>query len=156
MKGLLIAVGCLALFGCDHKGVSQERTSNADQPGGGRTKSVGETTLTGAQVNAVSNDAAIDKIVSARCDREIACNNIGADKRYGDRSACTQELKGKVQTDLKSNDCANGLDGKQLDQCLDQVRTENCNDPFDTIARLAACRSAELCIKTSTSPDRTH
>lgn len=107
------------------------------------------TTVTGAHYAAISNDTAINKLVTARCAREAACNNVGSDKRYVDHEVCMKELNAKVRDDLKASECPKGIDGKELDECIQAIHKEDCNNPIDTISRLAACRSSDLCLKTS-------
>ena len=108
----------------------------------------GTTTITGANVARVSNDSAIDRIVAARCERELKCNNVGADKEYASREACSQKLKTSVRDDLKAGECPGGIDQKELNECLEEIQNEGCGNPIDTIGRLAACRSSDLCLKT--------
>lgn len=103
----------------------------------------GTTTVTGA--NVVSSQSAIDRIVAARCSREAACNNIGADKDYTDRNACMQKLRTDMRDDLGAKECPAGIDQKELDECLTEINNNDCNNPLDSIGRLAACRSSDLC-----------
>jgi hypothetical protein len=105
----------------------------------------GTTTLTGASW--VANAAAIDRLVASRCAREVSCSNVGPDKHFVDGAVCTREVSKKVASDLKASECPNGIDGKELDECLDAIRNESCTNPIDTIGRLAACRTSELCLK---------
>jgi hypothetical protein len=34
---------------------------------------------------------------------------------------------------------------KELDECLEEIRNEDCGNPFDTLGRLAACRENDIC-----------
>jgi hypothetical protein len=108
----------------------------------------GTTTVTGANVGSVSNESAIDRIVAARCARESACNNVGADKRFTNRDVCSQKLKADMRDDLNAKECPRGIDQKELNECLEEIKNENCNNPIDMIGRLAACRESDLCLKT--------
>lgn len=108
----------------------------------------GTTTVTGANVGAVGNEGAIDRIVAARCAREAACNNVGADKHFTTRDACTVKLKADMRDDLNAKDCPRGIDAKELNECLVEIKNEDCNNPIDMIGRLAACRTSDLCLKT--------
>jgi hypothetical protein len=150
----------LVATGCRDK-ADRERTSNVDRdrPGplpeqgamGEREKGIGTTTVTGA--NVIGNQAAIDKIVAARCARESTCNNIGPDKKFPSAQTCSQKLKGDMQGDLAAKDCPYGVDQKELDECLDSIRQESCGNPIDSVARLAACRTSDMCLKTE-APNR--
>jgi hypothetical protein len=135
------AACALALFACRERRETgrTERTGEGDKSG--------TTTLTGARYAAISNDTAVQRLVMARCEREAACNNIGADKRYADREVCTHELNAKMRDDLKASECPKGVDGKELDECIQAIHKESCNNPIDTISRIAACRTSDMCLK---------
>jgi hypothetical protein len=134
-------------------------TSGAtDKSGAGEPKSTedraGTTTVTGADLGAVSNELAIGRIVAARCARETACNNVGADKHFVDQTACARSLHSKLADELEPSECPRGIDAMAIDRCMESIRTESCNNPIDTISRLAACRTSDLCIKAETTKKR--
>ncbi|HEX4335939.1 MAG TPA: DUF6184 family natural product biosynthesis lipoprotein [Polyangiaceae bacterium] len=89
---------------------------------------------------------AIKDIVTARCDREERCSNVGADKTYATRDACTSKLDGTTQSDINLSDCKHGVDRPKLHECLDKIHAEDCGNPIDTLSRVAACRTGALCI----------
>jgi hypothetical protein len=89
---------------------------------------------------------AINDIVSARCNREERCSNVGPEKTYASRDACTSKLEGTTQSDINLSDCKHGVDRPKLHDCLDKIRGEDCGNPIDTLSRVAACRTGELCI----------
>jgi hypothetical protein len=89
----------------------------------------------------------VSTIAKARCERENRCHNIGADKKYKTEDACRTSILDSVRDDLDKYDCRRGVDSKELQECLAEVRNEDCNNPFDTLGRLMACRSGELCAK---------
>ena len=141
--GSLLAVSFLALGACN-----RERTGPgvvADQQNPNEQDKSGAATLSGAPW--VANDAAIDRIALSRCAREITCSNIGPDKHNTSDAVCVREVRKRTQEDLKTSECPAGIDGKELDECLDAIRNESCTNPIDTISRLAACRTSELCLK---------
>ena len=149
-KTILVSALCLvAVAGCRDRGrvdVDRDREGrvgvNVDKP------NVDTTTVTGANVGAVNNENAIARIVAARCAREAACNNVGADKRFTSGEVCTQKVKADMRDDLNAKDCPRGIDQKELNECLTEIKNENCNNPIDMIGRLAACRTSDLCLKT--------
>jgi len=112
---------------------------------------VSETTVTGA-VAPVSNDGAILRLVAARCSREQACKNIGSDKHFTSFDTCSAELRGRMVNELSSTDCPRGIDAKGLESCMESIRTEDCNNPVDTITRFASCRTSALCLKLNAGP----
>lgn len=107
---------------------------------------VGTTTVTGADLGALTSDTAIDRITVARCQRETACNNIGSDKHFVSYDVCARELRAKVGDDLAASKCPRGVDAAAIDKCTESIRNEGCNDPGDTLSRLAACRTSALCL----------
>jgi hypothetical protein len=154
-----LGVGVLTLGACNRDRVDPNRTGNVDrnrdQPGvvTDQDRGPGTTTLTGANVGVVENQAAIDRIVGARCERETSCNNVGPNKTHVNAQACTQKLKFDMREDLNAKDCPRGIDQKELNECLDDIRKEACNNPIDSISRMAACRTSDLCLKTN-APNR--
>ncbi len=106
----------------------------------------GTTTLTGASW--VSNNGAIDRIVASRCAREVMCSNVGAAKHFTSSEVCAREIRTKLNDELNASECPNGIDRKELDECLDAIRNESCSNPIESIGRLAACRTSDLCMKT--------
>jgi hypothetical protein len=104
-----------------------------------------ETVTTSARVT--GNDSAVERITAARCDREQACNNIGAHKGYETRAACTEELGHDKHADLSAAECPRGISEPDLNDCLHDIQTEKCGNPLDSLARLAACRKGKLCLE---------
>lgn len=162
----VVGMGVLAAVGCDRTdrtSLDHDRNGNPvvvdRSPTGdtnGRTvnnDNLGTTTVTGANIGSVANQTAIEKIVAARCARETTCNNVGANKQYDSATACTSKIRSSMKDDLNAKDCPNGADQKELDECLESIRKEECNNPIDSISRLAACRTSDICLKTA-APNR--
>jgi hypothetical protein len=154
VRVLVPALSVVALFACDRSERAQ-RERDIDRSGVGDPFGVGgekhgTTTVTGATA-AVTNETAIERIVAARCAREASCDKIGGDKRFSSREVCTQKVRTDMRDDLKSSECPRGIDGKELQECLEEIRTESCNNPIDTLSRLAACRTSDLCLKADTT-----
>lgn len=149
VHGLLGACCALALFACNRNnndgtgGPIYADKSGAPAPG----ERVGVTTVTGADLGSQANDTAIDRITSARCARETACNNVGSDKHFVSHDVCVREVRAKLGDDLRTAECPRGIDSEALEKCMEATRTESCNNPVETIQRLAACRAGDLCLK---------
>jgi hypothetical protein len=94
-----------------------------------------------SQMNAI----AVTDITTARCAREQKCGNIGADKTYPSLDACTTSLSAELQKEFNAYDCAGGIVGKELQECLTAIRDESCNAPIEKLARIAACRDSDIC-----------
>jgi hypothetical protein len=105
----------------------------------------GTTNLTGAAW--VANGPAIDRIVASRCARELTCANVGPDKHFTTSDVCVLEVRKRMEGELSTSECPTGIDGKELDECLDAIRSESCSNPIETIGRLAACRTRDLCLR---------
>src|SRR4051794_18336550 len=81
-----VVSSALAIAACnrdhvDRDGFAERNFDQSDRSGSTR---VGTTTVTGADVSALTNDLAVDRIVAARCAREASCNAVGADKHFAD------------------------------------------------------------------------
>lgn len=122
-----LAVLVLGYSGCNP---ANERVHSIDQ-----VPSSAEGSLKGA----------VTEIVTARCSREERCKNIGAERNYESRDACTSKLKGSTQSDINLQDCKHGVDRPKLHRCVDEIRAEDCGNPIDTLSRVAACRTHALC-----------
>jgi hypothetical protein len=94
----------------------------------------------------VPPDDAISRVTNSRCDREAACNNVGAGKKFADRDACNRELSHNTHPELRSEQCPRGIDENRLQTCLSEIQDERCGNPIDTIDRMANCRRGKLCI----------
>lgn len=149
----LFGVACLAaLLACNNR--KRERDgdlvreahdqSGAPTPPGDR---VGTTTITSSVYGGIGSDIAVGKLVASRCARETACNNVGPDRRFVDPDICTHELSERIGMDLKPSTCPRGVDAAALENCLDAIRNESCNNPVETVERLATCRTSEMCVK---------
>ena len=93
-----------------------------------------------------ANDGSIEKLAAAKCEREQRCDNVGQGKKFGTRQACIDENRSSNRSDLRSNECPGGIDQRQLDKCLAEIKAEHCGNALDKISRLTACRDAALCM----------
>ncbi|WP_437621785.1 DUF6184 family natural product biosynthesis lipoprotein [Sorangium sp. So ce1151] len=89
--------------------------------------------------------SAVDSIVQARCDREARCNNVGQGREYSSADACSNNIRSEWRDELTFGECPGGIDAKELNECLEGIRNEGCGNPFDTLGRVVACRSSDLC-----------
>lgn len=105
-----------------------------------------EPQLTPAARTVEPNERSIAAIASERCDREKRCNTIGPDGRFESYEACFRKLNDAAYDSLGPGQCRSGFDQAELNECLQAIRAEDCNSPLDTLERVAACRSAELCL----------
>ena len=98
-----------------------------------------------AKAEAGTNRAAVRAIATARCEREERCNNLGADAKYPSKEDCLDRVRADWANELSVYECPNGLVTAELNECLDDIRNEDCGNPFDTLARTMSCSKSEIC-----------
>lgn len=90
-------------------------------------------------------DSEVQRLATARCDRELRCNNIGVDAKFKSRDHCLSSVKNSYSDELNQWDCKGGIDTADFDKCLSAIRSEDCGNPIDTVGRVVACRTSDLC-----------
>lgn len=100
-----------------------------------------------AMADPVSSEvrSATESIAESRCAREARCENIGADKRFSSMDDCIIRVRADWKDDLDARECPSGVNEMQLNECLNEVREEDCSSPFDTLERVAACTVGQIC-----------
>lgn len=154
---LAISVLALAsLFGCDRRRDEPQVTPTPANPAA-REPAVEEERqkVAGRELqdepstnrsNAVpANRGAVEAITRTRCQREARCGNIGPDEKFATPEACMSSVGKEWADDLDFDDCAGGIVQKELDECLSEIRNEDCGNPLDSLGRVAACRESDLC-----------
>ena len=126
------------MLGCDH----EHRARTENEAPATPARATDAPALPGSK----GVDSARHEIVSARCDREQRCSNVGTGKDYDSMDACRSKLDGKTESDLNINDCKHGVDRTKLSECLAKIRDEDCGNPIDSLSRFAACRTGAICI----------
>jgi hypothetical protein len=89
--------------------------------------------------------ASVKAITEARCVREEKCGNIGPGQDYSSARACQEKISADWRDELNAYDCAGGVVVKELNECIEEIKNEDCSSPFDTLGRVVACRSSDLC-----------
>lgn len=93
-----------------------------------------------------TNERSISALAATRCDREQTCGNVGANGDYTSREDCVLRMERDARDDLDAEECPGGIDRAELDECLTQIRTEDCGHVLDHIERVTQCRSGSLCL----------
>jgi hypothetical protein len=91
--------------------------------------------------------SARDDIADARCEREATCDNIGGDKKFSSAEDCVVSIRADWKDELNARECPGGVNQAQLSECLTAIRNEDCGNPFDTLSRLAACTTGQICVE---------
>jgi hypothetical protein len=102
-----------------------------------------ETKTTSAQLDTVGNESAIERITTARCNRELACAELGHAPASG-ALQCAAEVRRAIQHSLSAAECPLGIDRAALDTCVNAIRDERCGVAFDTFT-VSACQARDLC-----------
>ena len=89
--------------------------------------------------------SAVRSIASARCEREERCGNIGVDQKFADKNACLERVRADWSEELNARECPAGVRERELDECIEDIRGEDCGSPFDSLQRMLSCGTAEIC-----------
>lgn len=89
--------------------------------------------------------AIVGAIAKARCDREARCNNVGNGKEFASESACVETVRTQWHEELNAFACKGGIVEDELTECLEAIRNEHCGSRLDSLRRLVACRSGDIC-----------
>jgi hypothetical protein len=89
--------------------------------------------------------SATESIAESRCAREARCDNVGAEKKFSSMEDCIIRVRSDWKDELSSRECPSGVNETQLNECLNEIRQEECSSPFDTLERVAACTAGQIC-----------
>jgi hypothetical protein len=92
-----------------------------------------------------ATSSAAESIAQSRCEREQRCENIGGDKKFSSMDDCLARVRTDWKDDLNARECPGGVNRPQLDECMTEIRNEDCSSPLDTLERVAACTSGQIC-----------
>ncbi len=105
-------------------------------------------TTSGVQlVSQTPSEKDIETISAERCTREARCGNVGQGLSYQTRAACMQDVGKDNRSELTNGPCPHGILGDKLEKCLSEVRSQRCDNPFDTLSRINACARPALCVE---------
>ncbi|HVJ19995.1 MAG TPA: DUF6184 family natural product biosynthesis lipoprotein [Polyangiaceae bacterium] len=100
--------------------------------------------MTPASRTASGVELATEQVASARCARELGCDNIGPEKRFSGHEDCMRSLWSNSYDDLGA--CEDGVAREVLRACLDAISQTKCSDAIQHLDDVAACKLAELCV----------
>ena len=104
------------------------------------------TTLTGAELGSSSNDDAIMRITTARCERELACNKIGQGRAYEDQPTCLERIGELMDEEAGKNACPSGVDPLAISTCLLEIQRTPCGGELEQSTNVPACTKSVLCL----------
>lgn len=97
-----------------------------------------------------TSQRAIESIADGRCKRTEKCGKLGksgsAFQSYDD---CRGRLRADLQRKFADDACENGVGGRDLGACLNEIEHEDCSGVagvVDSIDRYIACRPGKLCL----------
>jgi hypothetical protein len=108
----------------------------------------GVTEITVARM--IMNDDAAMKLANARCEREDACDKVGAFRRFTSQDACVRELFAEAHAAVVPEACPAGVDEGRLSRCLAEIQSQPCEGLRATITEPASCSRDALCTTVTT------
>lgn len=104
-------------------------------------------TVTGAELGSSSNDDAVMRTTTARCERELACNKIGQGRAYEDQPTCLERIGALMDEEAGRNACPLGIDPFALSVCLYDIRRTPCGGELEHRTNLESCTKLRLCAR---------
>jgi hypothetical protein len=132
---------CLAMASCLTSACDRDEPA---RPGADSLEPGSAEPPPGAATN-TAKERALDALASARCERELRCENIGAQKSYGSMDSCRAEVRSEWQKGFDAETCTGGIVEEKLNGCLAQLRDEKCDHPIATLGRMGACQPGAMC-----------
>ncbi|MDB4941254.1 MAG: hypothetical protein JWP97_788 [Labilithrix sp.] len=100
---------------------------------------------TGAATSPRTSEDDDNRLGRATCDREVACNRIGAGQAWKSADSCVVHFTAVSRGQIEKAGCPNGIKADQLALCLKAVRTLPCNAGPAKLETIPACHGAALC-----------
>jgi hypothetical protein len=136
-----VATAFVAVTGCT------KHESNEPATARNNYAPMGSNDMNGAMTPASRSRSAAEQIAQSRCDRERECGNIGKDQTFSSLQDCLTRIQNDWKDELNARECPGGINQQELNECLTEVRSEACGNPFDTLARMTECTSGQICIE---------
>jgi hypothetical protein len=105
------------------------------------------TTTTGTELGTSSNDDAVMRVTTARCERELVCNKIGQGRAYEDQTTCLERIGTLMDEEAGKNACPGGVDPFAVSACLLDIQQTLCGGELETETNLPACTKRSLCLR---------
>ncbi len=105
------------------------------------------TRTTGAELGSPSNDDAVMRVATARCERELACNKIGQGRAYEDLPTCLERIGVMMDAEVGRSACPGGVDQFGVSSCLFDIQRTPCGGELEVHTNLPSCTKSVLCLR---------
>ena len=86
-----------------------------------------------------------DRIITARCEREQRCGNLGAGKTHASMDACVKASRTQWSGELGAFQCPGRVDQDALEECLSSIRDRSCGEAIQSLSAISDCRATNVC-----------
>jgi hypothetical protein len=138
MKAVRWCALCVGLVGCE-----ESQYDYTPPPRGQNASPLTAESDTRSKVP--ERQSAVAEMTAARCDREVRCKNVGQGQKYASREACLVSVGQEWRSELSFFDCPGHIVESALEDCLDELRANDCQNPLDSLERVLDCDSHEIC-----------
>jgi hypothetical protein len=101
----------------------------------------------GAKLGSPSNDDAVMRVATARCERELACNKIGQGRAYEDQPTCLAQIGELMNEEVGPNACPLGVGRVALSTCLLEIQRDECGGELERSTNIPPCTKPALCAR---------
>jgi hypothetical protein len=95
---------------------------------------------------AVADQAVIERIAAAHCDRSQSCDRIGPGANYRDREDCMSRVRARSGKELSASKCAGGIGERGLTRCEKSLRAGQCTAPGEEYGNTSHCDLNLICL----------
>ncbi|HVM69064.1 MAG TPA: DUF6184 family natural product biosynthesis lipoprotein [Gaiellaceae bacterium] len=103
--------------------------------------------LTAAELGTSSNDEAVMRTATARCERELACNKIGQGRAFEDQPTCLAQMGERMDAEAGKSTCPRGVEPVAVSRCVLDIQQARCGGELDRAANVPSCTRAALCVR---------
>jgi hypothetical protein len=142
-------VFCLTLSSIGIAACEKEREEPMTPAAQAGTPTMDETTQSQASQSksgVTDSQRSAKVIAAARCEREVRCNNVGADGAFASQEECVASVEPATRSQLEARQCPAGVEQVELDECVEEVRDQDCTSTTGSIELVAECSTSELCL----------
>ena len=131
-RAMVLLASAMALAGCQR---------------GPERKEAARAATTGAELGSSSNDEAVMRVATARCQRELACNKIGQGRAHEDLPTCLDRMGLLMDEEAGRSTCPGGVDELAVSTCLFDIQRTPCGGELETRTNLPSCTKSVLCLR---------